>query len=116
MNRQAFLLTAVLLAFSSSAQEPPFDEDLEAVPELLDEPPPEMEPGGEAMEPEVTIIRRESAIIREYRVNGQLYMIQVVPTKGRPYYVVDSDGDGELDLRGDGLQPPEAFQWLLFSW
>lgn len=91
-------------------------EDLERVPELPEEPPPEIEPGGEPLEPEVTITRREGATVREYRVNGQLYMIQVVPDRGRPYYVVDSDGDGRLDLRGEGLDPPDAFQWPIFSW
>lgn len=66
-------------------------------------------------EPEVIIRKEKNQTIEEYRINGQLYAIKVIPNKGKPYYLVDSDGDGELDLRQERgkLVVP---RWLLFSW
>jgi len=119
MNRTAMLLGCLALISVRAAAEPALpepDPDLERVPELLDQPPPELPPGAEPLEPEVTIIRREAATIQEYRINGQLYLVKVIPDRGPPYYLADSDGDGTLDVRGDGLEPPGVFQWLLFSW
>ena len=66
-------------------------------------------------EPEVIIRQEKDQTIEEYRLNGQLYAIKVIPKKGKPYYLVDSDGDGELDLRQERgkLVVP---RWLIFSW
>jgi hypothetical protein len=83
-----------------------------------DEPPPGGEfTGGLDDEPEVTIIRRDDAIIEEYRVGGQLYMIKVTPRKGIPYYLVDTDGDGRLDSRRSELAEDLMIpSWTLFRW
>ncbi len=84
-------------------------------PEAPDLPPP-LE-SGESLDPDITIIRRGKKTIQEYRVNGKLYMIKIVPDAGPPYYLVDSDGDGNMDVRRSdlekGLQVPE---WVIFSW
>lgn len=91
------------------------------LPELAPapEPPqiPEAVQSGEPLEPEVTIIERKEETVREYRLNGQLYMVKITPTKGVPYYMIDSDGDGSLDTRRtDVKSEPNIPQWVLFSW
>ena len=37
--------------------------------------PPSIIESGEAIEPQVTIIRQEDKIIEEYRINNNLYMV-----------------------------------------
>lgn len=76
-------------------------------------PPPETEA---ELEPQVTIIQRGQDVIEEYRINNQLYMVKIVPSRGLPYFLVDSDGDGSLETRRNELDNPEIPQWVLFSW
>lgn len=65
-------------------------------------------------EPEIVIRQEEGRTIEEYRVNGQLFAIKVIPDQGEPYYLVDSEGDGELDQRERGrLLIPS---WVLLRW
>ena len=103
-----------MLSCGAMAQEPS-QEEFEAVP-----PPPEIPPqleNGAPIEPEVTIIRREDAVIEEYRVNGMLYMVKVTPTVGKPYYLIDQDGDGSMETKSTNIyQDPVVPQWILFSW
>lgn len=91
-------------------------DDLQEIPG----PPPLPEPSesGESMpEPEVTIIRRGDATVEEYRVNGALYMIKVTPGVGKPYYLVDRDGDGLMDSRVNDIHSNMIIpEWVLFSW
>ncbi len=57
--------------------------------------------------PDVTIIAEEERTIYEFRQNGQLRMIRVVPSLGKPYYLVPRDptrGFGDLE-RSDMLLP-----------
>lgn len=76
---------------------------------------PAIEPTDE--EPEVTIIERGTEVIEEYRLHGQLYMIKVTPKKGIPYYLVDTDGDGNLETRrGEMTETPLIPSWILFQW
>ena len=68
-------------------------------------------------EPEVTIIKRDDQTIEEYRVKGQLYMIKVVPVVGPPYYLIDSTGDGSLNMRRNDLDPGLVVpSWMIFRW
>lgn len=41
--------------------------------------------------PDVVLIQSEQRTIYEFRHNGRLTMIKVVPKKGRPYYLVPED-------------------------
>ncbi len=98
--------------------------------EAADSPPPAARPepptlplpveSGEAIEPDITIIRRGKRLIHEYRINGQLYMVKIVPDIGPPYYLIDRNGDGNLNVRRSDLQRgPNQInipQWVLFSW
>jgi hypothetical protein len=57
--------------------------------------------------PDVTIIAEEERTIYEFRQNGQLRMVRVVPEFGKPYYLVPRDptqGFGDLE-RADMLLP-----------
>ncbi len=112
--RPFFILIALLGSGLTLAEEKP-PADLAPAPE----PPqiPEAVQSGEALGPEVTIIERKEETVREYRLNGQLYMVKITPSKGKPYYMVDTDGDGTLDTRQtDAKTDPSVPQWVLFSW
>jgi Protein of unknown function (DUF2782) len=68
-------------------------------------------------EPEVTIVQRKDAKLEEYRLNGRLYMVKIVPFIGPPYYLVDRDGDGLMESRINGRgAEPRAPQWTILSW
>ena len=106
------------LAFSGTATLA--DDKLERPPENIVEqtPPAElMDRDKEHLpEPEVRIIQREGATIEEYRVNGQLRYAKIKPSSGPAYYLVDTDGDGQLDSRHDDLTNPPVQQWILYQW
>lgn len=57
--------------------------------------------------PDVTIIEEEDRTVLEYRQGGVLRMVRIVPTWGKPYYLVPRDQtSGEEDLqRADALLP-----------
>ncbi len=63
----------------------------------------------------ITTTRRNSAV-EEYRVNGRIFMIKITPAKGFPYYLIDTDGDGDLDSRRNDLEGRPVNQWILFRW
>ena len=79
-------------------------------------PPPEPLVSGESLEPEVTIRRNERETVYEYRRNGQLFMVRVLPVVGPPYYFVDVDGDGALEYRPGDPHQNNVNQWLLHRW
>lgn len=104
----------VLMSFWVLAEEPA-KQEFDAAPPPPDIPPP-LE-SGTPIEPEVTIIRKENAVIEEYRVNGMLYMVKVTPRVGKPYYLIDQDGDGTMETKStDIYRDPVVPQWVLFSW
>lgn len=52
--------------------------------------------------------------ITEYRVRGFLYSTKVAPKKGKPYYLVDANGNNQV-LKAGGSQV-KVPSWTLFSW
>lgn len=101
-------LAAALHALPVGAQVPKL-EPLPAVPP----PPPEMLPFDAALEPQVTIKRREGEKVEEFRSGGKLYLVKVTPDHGVPYYLVDEKGDGAFIRRESldgGLKPP---MWVI---
>jgi hypothetical protein len=69
------------------------------------------------LEPEVNIIQREDAVVREYSLSGQIYMIRVEPVRGFPYYLIDTDGDGSLDARRRQIDPELVVpNWMIYRW
>lgn len=114
MKKLVLFLGLTLMSFCAFAQEPS-QEEFEAVP-APPEIPPQLETGT-PIEPEVTIIRREDKVIEEYRVNGMLYMVKITPVVGKPYYLIDRDGDGSMETKSTDLyKDPAVPQWILFSW
>ncbi|MBZ5876047.1 MULTISPECIES: DUF2782 domain-containing protein [Chromohalobacter] len=49
-----------------------------------------------AQQPEITVRQDDARTIKEYRVNGKLYAIEIMPRGGSAYYLVDDDGDGNF--------------------
>lgn len=75
-------------------------------------PPADQSDAGALPEPEVTITTKGADRHEQYRIAGRLYMIKVIPKKGRPYYLVDKEGKGEFvkdDLQS-GVSPP---MWVI---
>lgn len=69
------------------------------------------------LEPSVTIVPGETQTTTEYRLNGRLYMVKIQPAAGPAYYLVDNDGDGELETQLDGQTEPLAVpRWVLIKW
>ncbi|MCH4563845.1 DUF2782 domain-containing protein [Halomonas sp. EGI 63088] len=65
------------------------------------------------VEPDITIRQEEDRTIREYRINGELYAIEIRPSRGPSYYLVDHDGDGNFERQdGDRIAVP---QWILHT-
>ena len=53
-------------------------------------------------------------VVYEYRVAGQLRVVKVVPFRGPTYYIIDRNGDGQIDPRDGGEAPVTWFQ--LYGW
>ena len=105
-----WLFLALLLAIGMPAAAVEEDE-----PVQQDEPPDVR--GGEVIEPDITIIEQEDKTVRQYSVNGQIYMVEIIPAGGAPsYYLLDTDGDGVMDVRRDGPEDISVPQWVIFRW
>ena len=79
-------------------------------------PPPSKRPRGPLPQfrgPDITLIAGEERNVYEYRQNGQLRMIKVVPKVGKPYYLTPRDpthGFGDLE-QADML----LAEWVLWE-
>lgn len=95
--------------FESLPEPPPPVKNYKAPPQ----PAKKAAADSEALpEPEVHITTQGDERREEYRMGGKLYMIKVVPKKGRPYYLIDKEGKGEF-VRDDlqqGVSPP---MWVI---
>lgn len=109
-------LLLCLFVFSSVAYAEEGEPEISNSPEVPDMPMPVED--GEPMEADITIIRRGEKTIHEYRVNGKIYKIKIIPDIGPAYYFVDHDGDGEMEeVSGSDLDNLKKInQWTLFSW
>jgi hypothetical protein len=106
MRLLSFLLLSTL-SFSAFAEP-------EAVPDNL-VPLQEFDNSDGAADdgPAVTIVQRTEQTIEEYRAGGKLYMIKVIPENGKPYYLVDEQGDGKFSRQeslDSGIRPP---RWVI---
>jgi len=108
-----FLVMTAAIADDGVLPPPALDEKLQpATPPTVDE-----SINREPVEPEVNIIKRKDKTVSEYRLNGRLYMVKITPKVGKPYYLIDRDGDGDLETRRSDLDPVlHAPQWVIFSW
>ena len=119
---KSLYLIAISLGLGLGLASPIQAEDkLEKPPENIQEQTPpadviDQEKEHLPSEPEVTIIKRKDATVEEYRVNGRLRYAKIIPSSGPAYYLVDTDGDGELETRHNDLRNPPIQQWILYQW
>lgn len=115
MNRQSLLAVLACAALVPSAfvcaAANPQEAAYLAAPEA-----PQSRVTGDAVEPEINITEGAEGRVSEYRVRGRLYMVKVQPQIGPPYYFLDTNGDGVLDVRSDAPLDNFVQQWVLFSW
>ncbi len=103
--RTSLLLLTLLLSGVAVAATPS-----DRPPEL--KPVPDGPPGPEDA-PAVTIKPGSQGRVVEYRANGKLYMLKVIPRVGKPYYLIDQKGDGQFarqDSLDSGMRPP---MWVI---
>jgi hypothetical protein len=106
----ALLATLLFAALAASAQTPP-------APKVDPTPPPPQDflTGDPDLEPQVTIIRRDTEVVEEVRVKGELRYIRVTPRTGRPYFLIP-DQNGNTYIRRDSVDPTlKVPMWVLFS-
>lgn len=64
-------------------------------------------------EPKITIVedKTQDATLQIYQVNGEVYGIRVIPKRGKPYNLVDVNGQGQFTpSAADRILIPE---WVL---
>jgi hypothetical protein len=94
----------LLCAATAAAQEKPA-----ALEEL---PPPEISGPDE---PAVRIPVQKEDKVEEMREGGRIVMLKVTPPNGRPYYLVDTSGNGNWvrrDALDDGVRVP---MWPVYT-
>lgn len=101
---------ATSVAWAQPAPPPPPLPVEGAVP-----PPPPLVTDPE-LEPQVTIIRRDTETLEEVRIGGELKFVKVTPRTGVPYYLVP-DPNGQQFIRRDSLDISiKVPLWVLLSW
>jgi hypothetical protein len=109
------LLSLLLVSGMSWAQNTSNPSGLEPIPDGS----PALEENAQNVPAPAVTIRQLGArgSVEEYRAGGVLYMLKVVPRKGLPYYLVDTDGDGNLETRYNDLQAGMLIPaWVLLRW
>jgi hypothetical protein len=109
MNHQ--ITVAVLALCASCALADPQEEAALAAPGA-----PQSRVAGDPTEPEINITEQAEGLVYEYRVRGRVYMVKVQPQIGPPYYFLDTNGDGILDVRSNAPMDNAVQQWVLFTW
>jgi hypothetical protein len=101
------LLVCSPLGLAQQKKPPP---KLEPLPEPP--PPPEMPIEG----PSVRIPVQQGDKVEELRQGGRVVMLKVTPPNGKPYYLVDTTGNGNWmrrDSLDDGVRVP---MWPIHTW
>ncbi|MBL8394765.1 MAG: DUF2782 domain-containing protein [Candidatus Accumulibacter sp.] len=112
MRRTPALLVVLACAAASASAQSTAPANLQPLP-AVPPPPPEMAPFDAALEPEVTIKKREGETVEEHRVNGKLYMIKVTPEHGVPYTLIDREGDGNFSRETLGAPDVSVPMWTI---
>ncbi len=118
MNKFACLMLAVFAGLSPTAfaqsKEHVKPKDLQPVE--APPPPPKVNTQDLTAEDKVTIVKKGNETVEEYRRNGKLYKMRVVPASGPAYFLVDPKGDGNF-TRVEGPAPKIAVPtWVLIEW
>lgn len=66
--------------------------------------------------PDVEVHNRNGDRVEEYRRNGKLYMVRVIPKHGVPQTYLDNDGDGRLDRDSKSGAAVAPVNYTLYQW
>ena len=108
---------AMSCAFAQSETETARESTSEAQEARADVPiPPKLQPPEDEGIPQVSIRTQDNGDrVEEYRQNGRLTMVKVIPQRGAPYFLLDTNGDGRLDTKdGEGSVAP--VYWTIYEW
>lgn len=108
MKRSSCLLALVvalpLVALAVDAKGPPPDA----------QPVPDGAPTAKDIaEPQITIRNMGTHREEEYRLHGKLYMVKIIPPKGKAYYLVDNIGNGKFVRYEGPVVPTVVPQWVV---
>jgi hypothetical protein len=101
MRRLLLVVGFLVAAAQAQAQKPP--PKLEPLPEPPPPPPMPLD------EPAVRIPVQEGDKVEAVREGGRIVMLKVTPPNGKPYYLVDTTGNGNWMRReslDDGVRVP----------
>ncbi len=122
MRRSIWFITGILMATLAmmpavTAQQQDNEPGDAAAPPPI--PPLPAKIQDEQFEPTVRIITtEEDELVEEYSTNGRVYMVKVTPAHGVPYFYMDLDGDGELELQDpdNSFSPVKPVVWKIKEW
>jgi len=104
-------LAATLFASAAAAQPAPPPPPLPAEGST-----PAPFAGDPALEPQVTIIKRDNDTVEEVRIGGELRFVRVTPRHGRPYFLVPDPNGGQFIRRYSLDTSVKVPMWMIFSW
>lgn len=105
-----FIIPVAMAADAAPPKNAEVVEDLSQPPKTLDQTIED-----NLVEPQITIKKKGTDTVEEYRINGQLYMMKITPAHGVPYYLQRQDQEGGWS-RTDGPSPPLAIpKWIIFK-
>lgn len=109
----SLLTLSLLVASSAVPAQNSAGSPLDEKPEMPAEPviTPDYKPATTASE--IVIRPGEDVVYYEYRVNGEIREIKVVPDIGPSYYLVPAEGGGWIREGETSLLVPS---WVLFRW
>lgn len=61
--------------------------------------------------PEITVHQEAERTLREYRINGRLYAIEIRPHQGASFFLIDHDGNGNFERQP--REPSDIPEWAL---
>ena len=65
-------------------------------------------------EPSITIVEDKDRTLQIHQINGKIYGMKVIPTKGKPYQLIDPDGEGHfVRSSSEKILVPE---WVMIRW
>jgi hypothetical protein len=106
------LLVLALAAPAAFAQDATGTDKDVPIPEKA--PPPA---GSEEVAPAVTIRTEGNGDrVEEYREGNRVYMVRVVPARGKPYYLYDDDRNGRLDRSDADKHTIAPVYWTIYEW
>lgn len=111
------LLMAALLVSGSVLAQNSARENAPPPPPIREPLPPKVVDPDEQIEPQVRIRREQDRTVEEYVTSaGKVYMVRIKPAVGPAYYMLDTTGDGILNMQHDRFEPVKPVYWKIFEW